>query len=226
MLYLSIVYLILTIFSSIFICNKCKKIENSKDSVAPLYEFLIGFKKIPSWILYLVPNLILTCLILYFNFINLPLSIVNIHEMILVFVTTQIGYYLICYDLKTFIIPNKITFPTIIALLIFSLCPPVFAWEKIIYALIAFGIIFGLQIINPKGIGGGDAKLCAIMAFMMRANIESLFFVLVGFVLGGLVNILFMVFKLIRKKDFVPYGLYFYIGACLIYAFNSFIFIQ
>lgn len=226
MLYISIATFIMTLFSSIFIYGKCKNIEKSKDSALPMYEILVCTYKLPPIFFYIIPNLILMGLILWFRFIKLDISAFNIYELVKVFCISQVGFYLICRDLKTFIIPNKITLPVICGLLVYSLLPPFFCWQNILYAILAFAIIFVLQIINPNGIGGGDAKLCAILGFMMGSYMQSIFFVLAGFVLGGLVNILFLASKLIKRKDFVPYGVYFYIGACLIYAFSNFIFIQ
>lgn len=225
MLYLSIIFFVLSIFSSIFIYKKCSEIKSSKDSVLPLYELLVCTYKLPPSAFYILPNIVLFGLILFFRFVNLDFSLDSIHELIKVFVISQIGYYLICVDLKTFIIPNKITFPTILCLLAFCLIPPIFQWQSFVCALIAFAIIFALQIINPNGIGGGDAKLCAILGFMFSMYMESIYFVLVGFILGGLISLILMKSKLISKKDCVPYGVYFYIGACLIYAFAKFIFI-
>lgn len=225
MTYICIIILILTLISSIFIYKKCKPIKKSEDSVLPLYELLVYTYKLPSIIFYIIPNILLMGLMLYFRFFNVEISINSIYELIKIFAISQIGFYLISVDLKTFRIPNKITLPTILSLLVYSLLPPFFAWESILCAIIAFAIIFILQIINPNGIGGGDAKLCAILGFMMGMYMESVFFVLLGFVLGGLFNILFMTMRLIRRKDYVPYGIYFYIGACLIYAFKDFIFI-
>jgi Flp pilus assembly protein protease CpaA len=225
MAYACLITLILTLISSIIIYKKCKPIEKSEDSVLPLYELLISTYKLPSILIYAIPNMLLMGLMLYFRFYKIELSADAIYELIKVFAISQIGFYLISVDLKTFIIPNKITFPTIISLFIYSLLPPFFDWKSIVCAIIAFAIIFLLQIVNPKGIGGGDAKLCAILGFMMGFFMESIYFVLFGFILGGLFNLVFMKMKLINRKDFVHYGIYFYLGACLLYTFRNFIFI-
>ena len=217
MLYLSILFFIFSIISSFFIYKKCSVLEKSKDSVLPLYEILVCTYKIPASIFYILPNIALFGSMLFLKFVDLNFSFTAVHELIKIFAITQIGYYLICIDLKTFTIPNKITFPTILCLLIYCLLPPIFQWQSFISALIAFVIIFVLQIINPTGIGGGDAKLCAILGFMFTLYMDSIYFVLIGFILGGLTSILLMTSKLISKKDFIPYGIYFYISACILY---------
>jgi len=125
------------------------------------------------------------------------------------------------------LILNRITYPSaIIALVILaidSLLPePIFFPEIVYYPepAVLSGIISGfillavfllIVIIRPGSMGMGDAKLVALIGFVSGFPLVT-FSVLIGVVIGGVVAIILLSFKLKGRKDVIPYGTFLAIG--------------
>lgn len=128
----------------------------------------------------------------------------------LVFVTILMTVTLV--DLELRIIPNSIVLAGAIAGLIL-----VCAWdlgelpEHLLAAAIAGGILFGLVMVYPRGMGMGDAKLVAMIGIYLGRSVAPA--LLVGFAVGAVVG-LAMIAKhgSAARKQAIPFGPFLALG--------------
>lgn len=76
------------------------------------------------------------------------------------------------------------------------------------------GLLLLLAVISRGGMGGGDVKFAAALGFWLGwpGIMIGLFF---GFILGGLISGLLLLFRLRGRKDFIPFGPFIAMGAWL-----------
>jgi leader peptidase (prepilin peptidase)/N-methyltransferase len=134
---------------------------------------------------------------------------------------------IIFIDWEYQLILNKITYPSaIIALVVLGidsmLGEPIFYPDRVYFPepAILSGIISGfillavfllIVIIRPGSMGMGDAKLVALIGFVTGFPLVT-FGVLIGVVIGGIVAIVLLSFKLKGRKDVIAYGTFLAIG--------------
>ena len=134
---------------------------------------------------------------------------------------------IIFIDWEHQLILNSITYPSaIIALVILSidsfLPEPVFFPEMIYFPepAVLSGVISGfillavfllIVIIRPGSMGMGDAKLVTLIGLISGFPLVT-FSMLIGVVIGGIVAIILLSFKLKGRKDTIPYGTFLAIG--------------
>ena len=116
-------------------------------------------------------------------------------------------------DLDHRIIPNRLTLPAaVLAIVLGTALDPSGQVERLI-AGAAAGLALGLpSLLNPKGMGMGDAKLVAVMGLYLGAAVAPAFFVafLVGTVLG--VAIVMRKGMMQGRKTAVPFGPFLALG--------------
>lgn len=87
-----------------------------------------------------------------------------------------------------------------------------------VYRIITMGICFLimliLAIILRGGLGGGDVKLVAVMAFLLSVE-KIIAMLMIAFILGGIVAVFLLLVKKRSKKDYIAYGPYLIIGAII-----------
>lgn len=211
-----IIFIILTILSCIFGLKESKKVQISKDSKIEMFELFIPKIIKYETLYYCLINLLISGIVYYFYFSKNTFNFENVIQMIKFIIIFQSGFMLSVIDLKSFKIPNKYTFPLILIMFLFSLLSITTFLNSLLGLLIGFFAIFILQIINPSGIGGGDAKLCALLGILLGCP-KIIYGILGGFVLGGLFAIVLLKMKLITKKDYIPYGVYFFVASIIVY---------
>lgn len=137
-----------------------------------------------------------------------PLDLVRL----LVFVLLLVPLFFI--DLKHHRLPNILTLPGIgLGLLLSAGLGQI--KSAIIGALTGGGLLFIVAIVTRGGLGMGDAKLQAMVgAFLgLRAMLVSL---TIGVILGGIVGLLLLAFRVKGRKDMIPYGPFLITGALLV----------
>ena len=116
-------------------------------------------------------------------------------------------------DLDHRIIPNRLTLPAaVLAVVLGTALDPSGQVERLI-AGAAAGLALGLpSLLNPRGMGMGDAKLVAVMGLFLGAAVAPAFFVafLVGTVLG--VAIVMRKGMMQGRKTAVPFGPFLALG--------------
>jgi len=134
---------------------------------------------------------------------------------------------IIFIDWEHKLILNKVTYPAMVVALVLlavdsawpqlSLLGNLFfiPWPSILSGVIAgaIGFIFFLIVllINPRGMGMGDVKLAGLIGLVTGFPFVIVA-LLIGIILGGLVAVVLLVFKLKGRKDVIAYGTFLAIG--------------
>lgn len=119
------------------------------------------------------------------------------------------------YDLRWYLILDRITFLAMAVALLFNLFLGFTFLNLFSAVLIGFGF-FALQffVSNGKWIGGGDLRMGALMGLMLgvKSVIVALFF---SYVIGAIVSIILVIWKKKEFKSQVPFGTFLAIGTTL-----------
>ncbi|MBN1298821.1 MAG: prepilin peptidase [Actinobacteria bacterium] len=127
-------------------------------------------------------------------------------------------------DWEFMIIPNIIVLPFTLAGLILSLTRillvnPSAWWTPFVFSAGAFIFMLIIHIIYPRGMGMGDVKLSLMLgAFLVKNVIVGLF---MGFLIGSIAGIIFMIFKKKTLKQFIPFGPFLSAGGLLALFFGD-----
>ena len=121
---------------------------------------------------------------------------------------------LFVYDLKWFLLPNKIMFPLIwLAGLrgVFEVLragEPLAAFLSIIGAVAVGGGIFYViyQVSQGNWIGGGDVKLGWLLGLVVGTPGASLLFIFLAALLGSLISLPLLATKRLRRHSLIPFG--------------------
>ena len=131
------------------------------------------------------------------------------------FLAFLVGFVaLAVYDLKWFLLPDKIVFPFIGLAVIELLMALVFfhigwqaLWASIWGVLIASGIFFVLyQVSGGTWIGGGDVKLGLVLGILVGGPLNSLMLLFIASLLGTLVSVPMLMAGKAGKKTLIPFG--------------------
>lgn len=124
-------------------------------------------------------------------------------------------------DLRHFLIPNCL----VISLLLAGIVYQIF-WGELSLLQLFLGMVVGfvvplvIALFSGGGMGGGDIKLCAAMGLWLGypAIIYAMF---IGALLGSIIGILLMVFKIKTRKDPIPFGPFLMLGLLAIFFFQK-----
>jgi len=198
---------LIPVFSFLFLKGKCRYCQKRISWQYPLVEIATGI----LFVLLLNYELgIMNYEIFSFKFIAYFLFLIlNSSFLILIFV----------YDLKHFIIPDKVVFPAIIIALGFRV------WDLISHWSLEFGVFhpfiaaFGASgffllivlISRGKWMGVGDIKLAFLMGLLLGFPyiLVALFF---SFLIGAIIGIGLILAKRKTMKSEVPFGPFLVIG--------------
>jgi len=110
------------------------------------------------------------------------------------------------YDLKHYLILDKISIPAMIVALFFNLNLGYSFLELILGAVIIAGFFY-LQLVVSKGkwIGGGDIRLGAVMGFMLgwKIGLVALF---LAYFLGAIIGIILLTSGKKKMSSQIPFG--------------------
>ncbi|MFH1610730.1 MAG: prepilin peptidase [Patescibacteria group bacterium] len=174
------------LLSYIFLFGKCSKCKQKISIQNPLVELITGCLFL---IVYLVNG---------FNILSLIFYFVVISFLIIIFI----------YDLKYYLILDKISIPAIIFVLIFNILFLDKSLLFIISGLIGGGW-FALQFFVSKGkwVGGGDIRLGILMGLLVGwpGILVALGLAYVG---GTIILLPFVALKKKKMKSQVPFGVF------------------
>jgi len=195
-------YDLIPVLSFIFLKGKCRYC-NSKISwqypavelsTAILFVLIANYEHLISNIQYPILSL------LFWFFI--------ISSLIVIFV----------YDLKHYIIPDRIVYPAIIIAIGFNLFNnnPISnilsVFNFLIPAVVAGGFFYAIVAITKgKGMGGGDVKLAFLMGLILGWPLIT-FSVFLSFILGSLVGIYLILIGRKKMKSMIPFGPFLILG--------------
>lgn len=209
-------------------CPKCRK-ELGVIDLIPVLSFIFlkrrcrhCHKKI-SWqypLVELVTGVIF--LLLYLKFITetdfINCNLLSIIDLSALFLFSVILISIFIYDLKYYIIPDKILFPGIFLALIILIFESIYSWsfslaiDHLIAVFIVFGFFLALHLVSRgKWMGAGDVKFSILLGLIIPwpQNMVMLF---LTFVLGAIVGIILLVLKKKKLKEKVPMGTFLVVG--------------
>jgi len=175
------------IFSFLFLKGKCRYCQKRISIQYPLVELLTGLLFLLIWLL--ASDIVFWFIISCF--------------LIIIFI----------YDLKHFIIPDRVLFPAIIIALgyIFVFKYDLLA-EHILSAIGASAFfLFIVLVSRGRGMGVGDVKLAILMGLLLGFPdiIVSLFF---AFLIGAIIGVGLILLKKKTLKSEVPFGPFLILG--------------
>jgi len=158
----------------------------------------------------------LTALIYLLCYIHYGLSSMLLVALVFVSVLLPIVFI----DLQHQIIPDilNITGATF-AFLILPLSD-VSLLNSLTGALLGGAIMLIIAIISRGGMGGGDVKMVAMMGLFLGWKL-TLLALFLSFVIGGLGSLLLILFRIKKRKDFIPFGPFLAIGGFTAYVFGT-----
>jgi len=190
---------LIPVLSYIFLKGKCRYCKKKISWQYPLVELVTG----------------ISFLLLFFKFVdinNINLNFVVILEQLLIyFFFVSILIIIFVYDLKHYLIPNKIIYPAILITLIIQILPipeyPNISIQNLIIGSLIPGIFFLILVLvsKEKWMGAGDVKLGFLCGLIVGfPNILVALFI--SFVTGAIIGLILIVSKKKDLKDKMPYG--------------------
>jgi prepilin signal peptidase PulO-like enzyme (type II secretory pathway) len=173
------------VFSFLFLKGKCRYCKAKISWQYPAVEILTA----------LIFLLILNKFSIY-QFLNLIFFFYIASSLIIIFV----------YDLRHYLIPDKVLFPAIVITLIYDLTNFQQIWNDLLAAVIAAGF-FLLIFLMSKGraMGFGDVKLAILMGLLLGLpNILAALFL--AFLFGAIIGIILMLIHKKGLKSEIPFG--------------------
>jgi len=180
------------VFSFLFLKGKCRYCHKKISIQYPLVELFTG--------VLFVLILASVC----------PISVLYQYISVLyLFVISCLLIIIFVYDLKHYIIPDKILFPAIAIAVIYDLIPP-YNWSNIFYIFLAaviasafFLIIFLVS--KGRAMGFGDVKLAFLMGLLLGLpNVLAALFL--AFFFGAIIGLILMGFGKKGLKSEIPFG--------------------
>lgn len=138
--------------------------------------------------------------------------------LLFIFCCTVILISLIDYELQ--IIPDRLVLILAAGGGIYSaLYLPEGLFQGLYGSLFAFAVMLAIFFISRGGMGGGDVKLSAAAGLWLGFE-NTVMFLLLSFIAGGIISILLLITGVKNKQDAVPFGPFLCAGAfsALLYA--------
>lgn len=181
-------YNLIPVFSYIYQRGKCSYCGEKISLQYPTVELLNGF----------------IYLLLYYSF---GLSIDFIFYSIIFSILLVISFI----DFKFQIIPDSLNIFILIFAIIFKILqyklydisPNIF--NSILGLVISGGLFLLIAILSKGGMGGGDIKLIGVLGFILGIKF-SLLNIFLSFILGAIISIFLLLFKIKGRKDPIPFG--------------------
>ena len=225
-------------------CTKCNFKLKWFDNIPLISWILMGAKcrSCKQKISITYPLIELTTgLIFCANFFAYPSIYNQLPKSLIIFLGTLFSSILIVLtmlDCKYFWLPKKITYGGLTLGLIFSLIVDLFnnlsQFSYFINSIFAafIGFIFfyllsllGLKIFKKPVMGGGDAKLSALLGSWL--GIQGLFITIwLAFFSASIFVIFGLIFKKIKRKQKIPFGVFLSLSGLIVWQFGNQVFMR
>jgi len=133
------------------------------------------------------------------------------------------------YDLKWYLLPNRLVYP-LAGLAILQLALVLVFFHGGSHALLAaaYGVLIGggifwvlFQISNGKWIGGGDVKLGALLGLIVGGPANSLLLLFLASLLGTIVALPLLLTGKMKRTSRLPFGPFLIAAAIIVYLFGA-----
>jgi prepilin signal peptidase PulO-like enzyme (type II secretory pathway) len=194
---------LIPVLSFLFLKGKCRYCKKKISIQYPLVELATGVIFILIFN-FLIFNFVNNFLIL--EFLNLAFWFYIASSLIIIFI----------YDLKHYIIPDKILFPAIIITFLYQLFTNFnLIINFLIAVVIASGFFLTIFLISKgKWMGFGDVKLAVLMGLLLGVQ-NVLVALFLAFFLGSVISIMLIIFNKKRLKSEIPFGPFLIAGTFL-----------
>lgn len=138
---------------------------------------------------------------------------------------------LLVYDLRWYLLPDRILFPTAYLAGAFALIGAISSDQPLrqlistLLAVIVGGGIFYVifQVSQGKWIGGGDVKLGWLLGLVVGSPAKAILFIFLAALLGSLVSVPLLASKKLKKSSIIPFGPFLILAAIIVLLFGQFI---
>jgi prepilin signal peptidase PulO-like enzyme (type II secretory pathway) len=189
------------VFSFVFLLGKCRYCKKQISVQYPLVELATG---------------------LIFLLISNQFQISNFLNLVFLFYVASVLIVIFVYDLKHYLIPDKVLFPAIMIAFIYRLFEN---FSSILFfllaSLIASGFFLAIFLISKgRWMGFGDVKLAVLMGLLLGVqNVLAALFL--AFFFGAIIGVILMVFGKKKLKSEIPFGPFLIIGTFLAMLYGS-----
>lgn len=136
---------------------------------------------------------------------------------------------LLVYDLKWYLLPDRIIIPLVVIASIYAVISvanapnPGRALLNTLFAVaVGGGIFYALfQLSEGKWIGGGDVKLGWLLGLVVGTPAKSMLFIFLAALLGTLISLPLLARNRLTKNSIIPFGPFLIAGAILVQLFGS-----
>lgn len=133
------------------------------------------------------------------------------------------------YDVRWFLLPDKIVWPLVVLAAVQVVMHILFyggglqaVWTALWGVLIASGLFYGLYIISKgKWIGGGDVKIGLAIGLLVGGPAEALLVLYVASVAGTVVSMPLLLNKKLKRSSAIPFGPFLLFATLVVQLFGS-----
>src|SRR5699024_260200 len=201
-------------------CPSCKQPLSTK-ALIPLLSYIFQRAKCSNCrseisILYPVTEL-LTAFLFAFSYYKIGLDI----ELITAIIFISMLMIIFVTDISYMLIPNKILLFFVPLLIIMRIINPLDPWySSIIGASVSFVLIAIIIIASHGGMGAGDMKLFGVIGIVLGFS-KILLTLFLATLLGALIGGALLLFKIIERKQPIPFGPYIIVAAIFTYFYGD-----
>ncbi|WP_067727543.1 prepilin peptidase [Oceanobacillus damuensis] len=202
------------------VCPHCKHQLAWYENV-PLLSFLIQRGKCrhcQGRISYIYPVIeFLTAALFAFSFYSIGFET----ELITALLFVSMLMIVLVSDITYMLIPNKLLLFFLPLFIVLRIIEPIEPWWSAIGgAIIGFGLIFIIILISRGGMGAGDMKLFGVLGIVLGMEKVLLAFFL-SCLIGSVIGMMLILFKIIDRKQPVPFGPYIVLSALITYFYGN-----
>ena len=192
---------LIPVLSFLFLKGKCRYCKKKISIQYPLVEISTG---------------IIFILIFNFSAQGGPASGWQFLNLVFWFYVASVLIIIFVYDLKHYIIPDKVLFPAIIIAFLYRLFGNFYLITNFLIAVVIASGFFLIIFLVSKGkwMGFGDVKLAILMGLLLGISsvLAALF---VAFFFGAIISIILIILNKKKLKSEIPFGPFLIIGTFL-----------
>lgn len=173
---------------------------------------------------------LLTAVLFVFSYLYWPLALHGTGlAQFIIWLLLLVGFMaLAVYDLKWYLLPNRIVYPLLGLALLQFIVMVVYQprWSLVLSA--AWGVLIGggifyllFQISKGRWIGGGDVKLGALLGIIVGGPLAAIVLLFTASLTGTLVSVPMMLSGRVKRNTQVPFGPFLLFAAFLVRLFGS-----
>ncbi|RDW21790.1 prepilin peptidase [Oceanobacillus chungangensis] len=191
-------YELIPVFSFLLQTGKCRHCKTKISFTYPSIELLTGF-------------------LFAFSFWKIGFD----WELITALFLVSMLMIILVSDITYMVIQNKILLFFLPLITVMRVIQPLDPWWSPIVGAIVIAVILAIIILVSRGgMGAGDMKLFAVLGIVLGVEKVLLAFFL-SCLLGAIIGMLLILFKVIKRKQPVPFGPYIVLAALIAYFYGE-----